>query len=276
MRHGFTLVEVALFLAITGALFAGIIIGTQNSIWQQRYNDSVQSFANFLRNIYSEVSNPQSLGEGRSDKAIYGKLISFGQTYGLDGEELTGDEQKIFVYDIVGDAITDGTGSVSDMLSALDANVVIEEKGSNGEIINVVPAGVIESYSPVWNSVIETIPEDGSDLYTGSILIVRHPSSGTINTLVIDDVIQINQKIEEVNNSGIYNDIDTMLTDLLPGEDNSLFGLKEANFCLNPYGRGESGGLKRNIRIIKNARNASGVEIINLDDADNKCGDTAE
>lgn len=71
-RNGFTLVEIVLFLAITSLLFVGIIAGTNNSIFQQRYNDSVQNFAEFLRRIYSEVANPQSVGDGRSDSAIYG------------------------------------------------------------------------------------------------------------------------------------------------------------------------------------------------------------
>ncbi|MBQ1373667.1 prepilin-type N-terminal cleavage/methylation domain-containing protein [Candidatus Saccharibacteria bacterium] len=46
-RRGFTLVEVSLFLAITAASFVGIVAGTQSSIFQQRYNDAVQSFVDF-------------------------------------------------------------------------------------------------------------------------------------------------------------------------------------------------------------------------------------
>ena len=76
-RSGFTLVEVALFLAITGLVFAGIVVGTQNSIFQQRYNDAVQNFAEFLRSMYSQVTNVQSEGHGRSEYAIYGKLVNF-------------------------------------------------------------------------------------------------------------------------------------------------------------------------------------------------------
>ena len=75
MKKGFTLIEVSLFIAITGLLFVTIIVGTQNSIWQQKYNDSTQNFANFLKNIYAEVSNTQGVHGGMSDKAIYGKLI---------------------------------------------------------------------------------------------------------------------------------------------------------------------------------------------------------
>ena len=82
-RRGFTLIEISFFLALTGALFVGIVAGTQNSLWQQKYNDSVQSFTNFLRDAYAQVANPQGIGDGRSDRAIYGKLIVFGQEYDL-------------------------------------------------------------------------------------------------------------------------------------------------------------------------------------------------
>ena len=77
VRRGFTLVEVALFLAITAAIFVSIAVGTQNSIFQQRYNDAVQNFAEFLRSMYSQVTNVQSEGYGRSEYAIYGKLVNF-------------------------------------------------------------------------------------------------------------------------------------------------------------------------------------------------------
>ena len=52
-RRGFTLIEVALFLVVTGALFAAVTIGVQNSIYQQRQNDAVQNFAEFIRSAYA-------------------------------------------------------------------------------------------------------------------------------------------------------------------------------------------------------------------------------
>ena len=277
IRHGFTLIEVALFLAVTGLLFVGVMVGVQNSIWQQRYNDTVQNFTNFLRNVYSEVSNPQSLGNGRSDRAIYGKLISFGQRYGLDGEELGEEEQKIYVYDVVGDADASkvGTGSVTEMLAKLNANVVIEEEsGEDDGVIDVTPAGIVESYSPVWGSVVEMAKKEGventdNNLYEGSILIARHPKSGTVNTLVSDTVINVNETLENARKTGIYADIDGLLIDNL-----DTFELEDADFCVNPYGIGEKGTMKRNIRIVKNARNSSGVEMVDLDgDESNKCSD---
>ncbi|MBR3336275.1 MAG: type II secretion system protein, partial [Bacillus sp. (in: Bacteria)] len=62
IRRGFTLIEVSIFLAITGLLFAMVVIGVQNSISQQRFNDVVQNYVEFLRSIYAGVTNVQSSG----------------------------------------------------------------------------------------------------------------------------------------------------------------------------------------------------------------------
>ena len=48
MKLGFTAIEVTLFLGITGFILISMLIGTSHSISQQRYNDSVQNFAEFL------------------------------------------------------------------------------------------------------------------------------------------------------------------------------------------------------------------------------------
>lgn len=270
MKDGFTLVEVALFLAVTSLLFVGIVAGTQNSIWQQRYNDSVQNFANFIRNVYSEVSNPQSIGNGRSDLAIYGRLITFGQETNLDGTSIgtSGAEQKAFVYDVVGSAFNAaGTGDVTTMLKRLDANVVVTETDKDGER-QVVPVGIVDTYTPIWSATIEsTETKDGAaKLFEGSILIVRHPKSGTINTLYYDGVIDVNAIIADANYREDYASTKDLLVDYL-----DEFELRDVDFCVNPYGFGGTGALIRDVRIIKNARNSSGVELIDLDSSEDRC-----
>lgn len=285
---GFTLIEVALFLAITGLLFVGIVAGTGNSLYQQRFLDSVQSYAEFLRGIYSEVSNPQSVGSGRSEVAIYGKLISFGQSYDLNGE-LNGDyTQRIFVYDVVGDVDMDVPSSkVSDMLKSLKANVVVEVKRNDGTVERVEPAGIVETYVPRWNATIETTAENYIP-YTGSILVVRHPRSGTINTLVYpgnDGIIEVNKTVREANIAlgagGGYNVGDLLLDKLKVANG---FRVEDVDFCVDTEGI-ENAGIatssprdRRDIRLVANARNASGIEVIDLNDYDasddgirNKC-----
>lgn len=266
-RRGFTLIEISFFLALTGALFVGIVAGTQNSLWQQKYNDSVQSFTNFLRDAYAQVANPQGIGDGRSDRAIYGKLIVFGQEYDLKGDKIPKDEQRFFVYDVIGDASAVGTGSVIETFKALNINVVVEEV-TGGVITNVSTAGLANSFMPTWGAVIEkTTLVDGADNnYKGSILIVRHPRSGIINTLSSDRIIPVNEVIRNARLDGNYDGTRNLLTSKL-----DYFAVGEINFCVNPYGMGVRGSFRRDIRIVKNARNSSGVEIIDQDSTDNHC-----
>lgn len=287
-RKGFTLIEVALFLAITGVLFVGIVIGTGNSLYQQRFTDAVQSYTEFLRGIYSEVSNPQSVGEGRSERAIYGKLISFGQKYDLNGEENNEYTQKIFVYDVVGNVKTDSpSGKVVEMLEDLEANVVVEVKRADGTTELVEPAGIVETYVPRWDATIETTALNYIP-FTGSILVVRHPRSGTINTLVYqgdDGIIQVNEVIRNANISyktgGGY-DVSGLLLDKIKVQNG--FKVADVDFCVDMEGI-ERAGIetavqreRRDIRLVANARNASGIELIDLNDYDesddgirNKC-----
>ena len=265
---GFTLIEVAFFIAITGLLFVGIIAGTQSSIWQQRYNDSVQNFADFLRNIYAEASSIQGVSDGRSDKAIYGKMISFGQKVGLDGKEISKDQQVVFVYDLIGDASGSSGNDIKAALASLGINVVKKADNSN----KAEYAGIVESYSPIWGAVIEGVTP-GSN-YSGTILVVRNPNTGLVNTLVSGGSINVNSIMRDYSNDYENNNkVKELLTGpLRDWKDGNEFKVDVVDFCLNPYGLGQTGMLRRDIRLVKNARNASGVEIIDLvNDSRNAC-----
>lgn len=267
-RHGFTLIEVSLFLAISGLLLIGIIAGTQSSISAQRFKDSVQNFAEFLRSVYSEVNNPQNTGTnmGRSDYAIYGRLISFGQKRTTTGAIIPDYEQRIYVYDVIGQSDSIGTGSVAEALRAANANVIIENKDASGNTTSVSFAGNVREYIPTWGAAIDDAGKTNGTPYAGSILIVRHPRSGTISTLVSSDVININKIVIDANNSKNFTNAQKMLKDKL-----NSFGASVVNFCVNPNGPNLTADVRRNVRLLSNARNASGVELINQDDDNNAC-----
>ena len=263
---GFTLVEVSLFLAVTAVLFVGIITATQGSIWQQRFYDSVQSYAEFWRGIYSQVSNPQTVGQGNTETAIYGKLVVFGESVDLQGNSVNATTdanygQQIFIYDVVGDATGTGTGSVVEMLSGLNANVIMKVLDSRGNT-EWIPAGEVTDYVPRWGAEIETTTQ--AEPFTGSILVVRHPQSGTINTLVSKEVIHVNGALQSYNGS-------TGVMERLLKSKLDSFEPSEIDFCLNPYGYGVATDNRRDIRLAKNARNSSGVQIIDLDSDENRC-----
>lgn len=257
IRRGFTLVEVSLFLAITAAIFVSIAVGTQNSIFQQRYNDAVQNFAEFLRSIYSQVTNVQSEGDGRSGYAIYGKLVNF--------EKDDNGNNKITTYNIVGNVAEDdlGNDNVLERLKKLNADVVLN-KGV-GEDIKYEPVGFVENYRPRWASQIQTTGgwnDDKYNVYTGALLIVRHPSSGTVYTYSSNEPIKnVDEYIRSLN-SGLSAE-----NQLLVNIENKEFSAaNDVDFCVNPNGA-ERSNLRRDIRIVAGARNATGVEIISDDES---------
>lgn len=246
-RSGFTMIEIALFLALTGALFFGIAAGMNNSIYQQRYNDSVQNFADFLRNVYSEVENVQGIGNGRSEQAIYGKLVTFGEKKNFSGENNS--NSSIFIYDVVGDASNSISASegVLKSLQALGANVVVQDSQTS----SWSPAGLAEAYNSKWGAAIEK--ENSHDLFKGALLIVRSPSSGTIYTYVKkDNTIEVNEALNSSFSEGLGNL-------LLSSLSNDSFKIEQADFCLNPNGDSNFSGMRRNVRIKSNAHNSSSV-----------------
>ena len=283
-RLGFTLIEVTLFIGITAMLFAGVVAGTNMAIERQRYYDAVQNFAEFLRRVYSEVSNPQSIGDGRSDEAIYGKLVVFGEKYEVDAEGMgvlreNNDTQRIYVYDVVGDTDIQASGSAQKALVDVHANVVHASEWAGNNVTKIAPVGLTEVYEPRWAMSVETVEnktnlqrESGdTNLYNGSILIVRHPRSGTINTLVTSAVVKVNEMIYNTNTNGVKSDengyiFSHLLTQYLEesaGEER--FRNMEVDFCMNEFGWKVESDRRWDIRLVNNARNASGVEVIALD-----------
>lgn len=255
-ESGFTLIEVAIFLAVTGALFVAITVGVQNSIYQQRYNDTVQNFADFLSNLYSEVLNVQSEGDGRSGEAIYGKLVTFGSK---DAEN----KQVVYAYNVIAKAINTWDSDYSanttvELLKNLGANVVRKNDDGNG----YVPIGMVEEYTPRWAARIQntTNYED----YTGSLLILRSAQTGTVRTYVSNETIDVNDKIKNSTGDG--------LNIFVENERNLLDSFKsgQVDFCVNPNGD-EASNTRMDVRLVEGARDASGIEIISFDNEGYRC-----
>ena len=255
-RSGFTLIEVSFFLAITGLLFLGVTLGVQNSIYQQRYNDTVQSFVEFLRTVYAETMNVQSIGDGRSEQAIYGKLVTFGEARNPRGE--ASDGKTIFMYDVVGNVNADSaTGSVFEVLKNVKANVLVADDDGT-----VRPAGIVESYNLKWSADLQKT--NNTDQYKGSLLVVRHPRSGTVYTYGMDKVIEVGEKV-----NGLWDDVST--GDLLTAYLNKENGFREMqmDFCISPSGDTGRAG-RADVRIGEGARSSSAIETL-FDSEDNLC-----
>ncbi len=96
-QAGFTIVEVSLFLAITGMLFLIAVLGTGNTIRSVRFTDSGRSLESFIQKQYDDIINGVNTRDdqisctsgtistntsqevGTSNCLLMGKLIIFWQ-----------------------------------------------------------------------------------------------------------------------------------------------------------------------------------------------------
>ena len=87
-RQGFTIIEVLLFLAISGMLLAGLLIGIGDNIARQRYNEAVEDLADVLRSQYAYTTDVQISTRGVDDGVCYGLISDDIVTDGDTAEEI--------------------------------------------------------------------------------------------------------------------------------------------------------------------------------------------
>lgn len=229
---GFTFLEVSLFLALSGAILIGILVGITSTLSSQRYNASVQDFAEFLRRTYTEVENPQSSHGGQDSQVLYGRLIIFGE----DGD------YTVHTYNVAGNDVAQNSVPASNDISQL-----------RDELQNVnlrrIDDDNNDTYNVLWGAEIHS--ESGDRRYCG-VLIVRMPSTGKIKTFWLkNDAIAATK----ANPDGKIDVSSASITDI--------------NFCVRSSDNPSS--VDRNVRIIKDAQNADAVQIISQDGSDNQC-----
>lgn len=306
-KTGFTFVEISLVLAVSALMLVGFISGISATINRQRYSDASNDFADFLRRIYSEVTNVQNPRTGtlfsvtgpnnaeyyycnlaglsahqsgilqtsksdgypgRTNCAIYGKLISFGES----------DDGTLYVYDVVGRA-TDITHPISvatttEELASVYLDTLTLAQRTTGDC-SVTTAAAVESYHPSWGSHIETTNKE-TENFTGALLIVRSPKSGAVRTLVMQGQTMNFQKVINDNNIASCNQIDSIMNEvnqerasvvnhLLGESDNNKFEMKEADFCIGYDGLFSFFGERNNIRVKADGHNSTAVEFVQTD-----------
>lgn len=236
-KAGFTIIEVMLVLGVSGLLLIGVLTGTYSSIAGQRYNDSVRSFSELLRQVYSEVISPESLGSGNSDDAaIYGKAIFFG----------VDDEKTLYTATLVGDPVTsmNSQGFIAE-LGKVKTELFC---GSDDD------ATTVEAKVPAWEAQINA--PDGS-LFRGTVLIARSPASGTVYTAYSP----------WVPSSDPSENCDSVSTSLAETIKNTGSGLstdqdfvpnQDLHFCI----KSENSNIVRNVELTADGHNTSAVRIL--------------
>lgn len=329
-NRGFTIIEVMIFLAISGFLLVGIMAGTSASISRQRYQSAVQELSEFLRTQYSAVVNAQiqfravddqaycfsqlfdqidlsggaakwasptgidahaldaiSDTRGRTDCTLYGRMVVF-------GEDSTGNAGQIVTsYDVLG---KDYYGLTSETREDIETQGVLnpvlaalQEVGASPFVIRPFDSG---NCSLVANSSrVFTIPWSASaeestthNILEATLLIVRSPIDGSIHTFVHSDAIPIG----DINGRNLITglaDSPTSCADstfasigLLANRDNldTIFVVNDeaterryapafVEICVGSNDVFAYGENRRMIRIQRNGRNSSAVELKDMD-----------
>ena len=188
-QQGFTIIEVLLFIAISGGLLAALLVGVNGSIEQQRYRDSVASLASYVQSQYDKALNtsndrsnlltcdasgirsvPGPVVAGTTECLIIGRLIKSEP----GGGRLRSTDIVVFVQN------KDTFFSTSGVENLSSASVMMML--SDGDDI-----AKWDEYTPEWSATVSPLNEDGSAFGSNNsfqMAIVRSPRDGTIMTFV--------------------------------------------------------------------------------------------
>lgn len=240
-KKGFTLVEVALFLALSGLLVAAVIIGTSRSISEKRYNDTVDNFVSYLEGLYASANYVSHGGTGDSSQAVYGKLVIM---------NTNGGQTSFTSYSIAADANFSSSNlstDAKDALAGLHPTITVTDNGGNAVFISE------ETYIPSWGGRIQADEtrndEKANDKNQILLLILRSPKTNMFTTYVWYPNPNDEQTI-------------TKSTALDEEYLDHFSKTIDANFCIDSDDRWAGGNERRLVRIHAGANNASGIELI--------------
>ena len=182
-NHGFTIIEVVLFLAVSGMLTIGLLASASVAIQRQQYKDAVQSFAGYLRDEYAKVISVENDGSticggtpvdhrGQSDCFIVGRLIktsgTAGQSYDsypiyADGTVYKYDEGQKTTYGVNWGVKTKFAG-MSDDVDATAFAMYRDPETGRLEIRSKIGADITNSPDPGGNGLTAFMEDTSADV----------------------------------------------------------------------------------------------------------------
>lgn len=223
---GFTIIEIMLFLAITGALAVAILVGSGAAINQQRYRDSVNSLKGYIQDQYGELTSVINSDEPKPVCSSLGSEVNLDitkqQARGTSdclvmGRYILIEPTKLTSYNVIGHPPADQTGK--DDIEVLQSYALTLDGAESDDVS--------------WGA--QIVRPKTTDGMTTSVLIVRSPLSGTILTYIQDG----NQK---------------------PATLLSTANMVQKDFCVDSQGLSAKGH-RLAVRIDADATGQSSVEI---------------
>lgn len=232
IQTGFTIIEVMLFLAITGMLAAAILVGSGVAIGQQRYRDSVNSLQAYIQQQYNKATNVTN-DRGKAWTCDSNGNVS--QVENASAGEARGTSDCV----VMGRLVTvDATGT------NLTSSVVVGYRTPGA----AVQASDIAEISANYKLGVAPIDKDDQSVSWGarvvkpkttipmpiSILIVRSPLSGALLTFTKDGVQSNPGSMVDAGNISAQRD-------LCVSADAGSFVGKRMEIRIEPFASSQSG-----------------------------------
>ena len=249
LSGGFTIIEVMLFLAVSGALAAGILVTVGGTIGAQRYRDAVDSFADFIQrqydrtiNVQNDIDDHNTCGLNSDKNRIIidntnKALAGTSRTCMIVGRFITSTDGTTFTARPLYIA-TENEDQMNKILRAQGDYEFLQKAADKSAIAATKPAllttpntsGAVDNYTLGWDT---RIDESKTNKII-SIAIVRSPVSGAIHTY-FSNRTSVSDTITEA-------------------------GLSQARLCVDPNGWVVGGRL--GVRIDRDAALESSVQVV--------------
>jgi len=230
-QTGFTIIEVMLFLAITGMLAAAILVGSGVAISQQRYRDSVNSLQSYIQQQYSKVAD---VTNDRDTAWTCDSNGTVTQTETPSGGEPRGTSDCVLLGRFITIDASGVTLSTSNVVGVRSAGAV-NQSSDIAEIATNYKLGVApinqETQDVSWGA--QVVKPKTKTPMPLSILILRSPLSGAVLTFVKDGVqTNLLSMVSDVNMSA--------QRDLCINADAGSFVGKRMEIRITPYATSQS------------------------------------
>ncbi len=307
-KSGFTIIETMLFLAITGLVFAGVVIGTNGSLRSQRYRDTVQSFVNSLRDVYSRAENTEIIDYG-NQQARCGWWNN--KTSDVSDANSARGRSRCVVYGLAVAIYTNNDGSyvMSSLLGGFDEartkeNLKSTDSSPYDDLLYLKHAGVSEFFTYdtdppyrwerkgevksklLWGAKVHVLCSEDM-VYSGKydscksindiadnigieMIVYRSPNTGSIESFARYTGNSVINPIAGKSSTTNANDSLIKFDDGIVGEPTKLKH-RDVSFCIEPGdGMSSSGGM-RMVTIDGDASGENAVRLIEADSKENRC-----
>ena len=202
-NNGFTIIEVTLFLGLSGLLIAAVLVGATRNINNQRYRDTVEQTRNVIQGQYDRVysltnsdeteagsANPctaesETIAEirhrGTTECLYVGRLIEVRESASSDAET------ELRMTPVVAKSRAEG-GKLPSLFGASGAGATAATSGDLTSQYQIYPHAANEQLVETWplDWGLRVVRPGGDDEQQNvSILILRSPINGSLSTHIV-------------------------------------------------------------------------------------------